>query len=134
VRALVLKGSGTNFALNFYGNPSTATCIASTAMSTGGDMDLFEFHGAVPSVWATSQIAHSGLNVGFIASGSGYFVAEIEVEEITALEYARRKIQTSAGVPATTPDVIGQDLLDTTNNKWYKAKGVASSADWLLLN
>jgi len=41
---------------------------------------------------------------------------------------------TGSGVPGTTPLFIGQDYLDTSGNKWYKAKGTASSADWLILN
>ena len=38
------------------------------------------------------------------------------------------------GVPSSTPDFIGQEQLDTATNKFYKAKGTASSADWIALN
>ena len=39
-----------------------------------------------------------------------------------------------AGAPSSTPIFIGQEYLDTSAGKWYKAKGTASSADWLILN
>lgn len=39
-----------------------------------------------------------------------------------------------SGAPTMVPSYVKQEYIDTTNNKWYKAKGVASSADWLLLN
>lgn len=40
----------------------------------------------------------------------------------------------NAGTPnaAVTPDFIGQWCLDTTNNVWYRAKGVVNT-DWVLL-
>jgi hypothetical protein len=40
----------------------------------------------------------------------------------------------ASGVPSSTPEFIGQDYLDTATNKFYKAKGTASSADWIALN
>lgn len=40
----------------------------------------------------------------------------------------------ASGVPSSTPDFIGQEQLDTSTNKFYKAKGTASSADWIALN
>ena len=38
------------------------------------------------------------------------------------------------GAPGTTPVYIGQFYVDTQNSKLYFAKGVASSADWIILN
>ncbi len=38
------------------------------------------------------------------------------------------------GVPASTPVYIGQFYVDTTGEKLYFAKGVASSADWIIVN
>lgn len=43
-------------------------------------------------------------------------------------------IAIASGVPSSTPDFIGQEQLDTATNKFYKAKGTASSADWIVLN
>jgi len=40
----------------------------------------------------------------------------------------------ASGVPTSTPEFIGQDYLDTATNKFYKAKGTTSSADWVALN
>jgi len=39
-----------------------------------------------------------------------------------------------SGVPATTPVYIGQFYVDTTGEKLYFSKGIASSADWIILN
>lgn len=41
---------------------------------------------------------------------------------------------TGSGVPSSTPLYIGMEYLDTLNSKWYKAKGVSSSSDWVILN
>jgi hypothetical protein len=41
--------------------------------------------------------------------------------------------RTHAGAPTETPYFIGEELLDTTNGKWYKAKGL-TSGDWVTLN
>lgn len=43
-------------------------------------------------------------------------------------------MRTGIVAPTVTPYVIGERFLDTAANKWYMAKGTASSADWLLLN
>ena len=43
-------------------------------------------------------------------------------------------ITQASGVPSSTPEFIGQDYLDTATSKFYKAKGTASSADWVALN
>lgn len=42
---------------------------------------------------------------------------------------------TYAGDPTNnvTPEFVGQDCLDTTNSKWYKAASTASSS-WKALN
>lgn len=41
--------------------------------------------------------------------------------------------QIKAGTPTRTPLVIGEEFLDTTNSDFYKAKGTASSADYIVL-
>jgi hypothetical protein len=41
--------------------------------------------------------------------------------------------RTSSGAPTVTPNFVGEELLDTTNGKWYKAKG-ATGSDWVALN
>lgn len=61
------------------------------------------------------------------------------VTKSNAMQAAGRKtgvgtIAIASGVPSSTPDFIGQEQLDTATNKFYKAKGTASSADWIALN
>ena len=41
---------------------------------------------------------------------------------------------TGTAAPTTTPAFIGQEFIDTTNKKAYKAMGTTSSPDWILLN
>lgn len=43
------------------------------------------------------------------------------------------KTRTGTGKPAIVPRVFGQDYYDSSNNKWYKAKGTSSVDDWVLL-
>lgn len=38
------------------------------------------------------------------------------------------------GAPATTPSYVGQTYLDLVNKKEYTAFGIASSADWVIIN
>jgi hypothetical protein len=61
------------------------------------------------------------------------------VTKSNAMQAAGKKtgvgtIAIASGVPSSTPDFIGQEQLDTATNKFYKAKGTASSADWIALN
>ena len=39
-------------------------------------------------------------------------------------------ISTGTSAPTTTPSVVGDIFVDTTNNTVYIATGIASSADW----
>lgn len=47
--------------------------------------------------------------------------------------YVKRP-KTGTTAPTTTPYYIGQEFIDTTNKKVYKAAGTSSTADWALLN
>ncbi|HDR6300245.1 TPA: hypothetical protein QCU59_004034 [Bacillus cereus] len=47
------------------------------------------------------------------------------------IELARTR--TGTGKPAIVPRAFGQDYYDSSNNKWYKAKGTSSVDDWVLL-
>jgi hypothetical protein len=44
-----------------------------------------------------------------------------------------KRPKTGTGTPSLTPDYIGQEYIDTTNKKVYKACGLTSS-DWVVLN
>jgi hypothetical protein len=41
---------------------------------------------------------------------------------------------TGTTAPSSTPQKIGQEYYDTTNKKLYKAFGVSSSTDWIIMN
>lgn len=43
-------------------------------------------------------------------------------------------INSGAGAPTSTPVKIGDDYLDLTNKKYYKAFGTSSSSDWIIQN
>ena len=49
---------------------------------------------------------------------------------VTVQQIINAGIQLGAGVPASTPDFIGQTYIDTTAKRKYVATGIASSADW----
>jgi len=53
---------------------------------------------------------------------------------ISAPSWGWKTSESGSDAPTTTPKYVGQEYLATTTSKWYKAKGTASSADWLLLN
>jgi len=42
----------------------------------------------------------------------------------------RSVASSGAGVPSSTPTMIGAIYYDTTNGKFYLAAGTSSSADW----
>jgi len=42
----------------------------------------------------------------------------------------RGSASSGAGVPSSTPSILGAIYIDTTNLKIYIATGTASSADW----
>lgn len=43
-------------------------------------------------------------------------------------------VSSGSGAPSSTPKKIGDEYLDITNSKTYKAFGTSSSADWKPLN
>jgi hypothetical protein len=44
------------------------------------------------------------------------------------------KVTSGIGAPVAAPIILGQEYLDTTNKKAYKAFGTSSISDWVLLN
>lgn len=45
-----------------------------------------------------------------------------------------RTLTTGTAAPTTTPAKVGDEYIDTTNKKVYKATGTSSSSDWTILN
>ncbi|PGN53939.1 hypothetical protein CN978_30010 [Priestia megaterium] len=56
-----------------------------------------------------------------------------QVQPTTENPYNKRP-KTGIAAPTTVPYYIGQEFVDTTNKKVYKAVGTSSSADWVALN
>ena len=64
-------------------------------------------------------------------SGSAPFNGRVIVRKFTPnVELNPATITQGAGVPSTTPSIVGNTYVDTTNDEAYTAVGVASSADW----
>lgn len=61
-------------------------------------------------------------------------VTKSNAMQAAGLKIGTGTLGTGSGVPSSTPNFIGQDYLDTVTNKFYKAKGTATSADWVALN
>jgi hypothetical protein len=72
--------------------------------------------------------AADGDPLGFycIESGSGHGGAG----NGTWTPFGQVGYRTSAGDPTSTPNFIGEELLDTTNKIWYKAVGTTGADDW----
>lgn len=50
-------------------------------------------------------------------------------------ERGQNGFRSSLGAPSVNAIYVGEELLDTTNNKWYKAKNTGTGAtDWVALN
>jgi lysophospholipase L1-like esterase len=50
------------------------------------------------------------------------------------VDFVESKTTTGTAAPTTTPIKIGDEFIDTTNKKLYKAMGTSSSSDWVLVN
>lgn len=102
---------------------------------TGSRVDTITF---TPSNGAHTVMGGASYVVSGVASvmmATAWFDYEASNWVITAtpLHPATTPL-TGSGPPGFTPSYIGQEYLDIPGSKWYKAKGVASSADWLILN
>jgi hypothetical protein len=76
-------------------------------------------------VWKSSP-SQGGI-LGWICITGGVDTAAVWVE------FGQAGYRTGTSAPSGTPLKVGEDWLDTTNRKWYKAVGL-TSADWVALN
>lgn len=65
-----------------------------------------------------------------VLGGNGVTAPTSDIEALKALVDALVAPTSQAGVPSSTPTVIGQLNVDTTANRLYVATGTGSSADW----
>lgn len=66
------------------------------------------------------------------ATGNASAVAVV-LPTHSLLPFGQISYRTHAGIPTETPNFIGEEMLDTTNGKWYKSKSL-TSGDWVALN
>lgn len=76
-------------------------------------------------VWKNSP--SQGGSLGWICTTGGLDSASVWQE------FGQAGYRTGSGAPTVTPLKVGEDFLDTTNRKWYKAVAL-TSADWVALN
>jgi len=120
-----------------YSYPIEFTFFSDTGISFTLSANNMEF-----SANEILKVTNTGNDIDPTESNSCMMKLERGVRSVTksnAMQAAGLKIGTGtlgtgSGVPNTTPNFIGQDYLDTATNKFYKAKGTASSADWIALN
>jgi len=120
-----------------YSYPIEFTFFSDTGISFNLSVINMEF-----SANEILKVTNTGNDIDPTESNSCMMKLERGVRSVTksnAMQAAGLKIGTGtlgtgSGVPNTTPNFIGQDYLDTATNKFYKAKGTASSADWIALN
>ena len=74
----------------------------------------------------------STMNValGIVQQNEVHTIRDIQERLISSVIFVPI-ISSGSGVPTTTPDKIGDIYVDTTNFKFYTAKGTSSSADWI---
>lgn len=53
-----------------------------------------------------------------------------EWNDMVTDQKTRGSASSGAGVPSSTPSVLGAIYIDTTNGKVYISTGISSSADW----
>lgn len=69
-----------------------------------------------------------------IAPQSTAAKAPIAVTGTVTNRYADRYEALGGVAPTSVPTYVGQELIDSSGSKVYKAKGYTSSADWVALN
>lgn len=81
-------------------------------------------------------MSESSSNVGLnLPVGSDVFDFDKFLRQNFLKLDARLLVKTGTAVPTINADFIGQDFIDTTNRKVYKAVAIGTGAmDWVLLN
>lgn len=54
----------------------------------------------------------------------------VDIPAHLLMPFGQIDYRTSTAAPSVTPFFVGEELLDTTNGKWYKSKGLTAS-DWV---
>jgi hypothetical protein len=120
-----------------YSYPIEFTFFSDTAISFTPSTSFMEY-----SVNNILKVPNTGNDTNPTESNSCLMKLARGIRSVTksnAMQAAGVKIgtgtiNTASGVPSTVPEFIGQDYLDTATNKFYKAKGTSTSADWIALN
>lgn len=69
-----------------------------------------------------------------VSNADGVSTVQLWGDPITHRLLVQNPISSGSGAPNSTPSFIGQDYIDTTGKKVYKATGTSSSSDWTILN
>lgn len=98
-------------------------------------------NGSSQAVYGRFNIPRTGSDVAVIigCGGSGNLHNALEVGSDMVLKAMDGKYnipccKTGTTPPDTAPDYVGQEYLDTTNKKAYKAFGTTGASDWVALN
>ena len=105
-------------------------------LSVNAESDLvFSAQKIIPATGAGNDVIPTESNSCMITLARGTkCVTKSNAMQAAGAKTGVGTIAIASGVPSSTPDFIGQEQLDTATNKFYKAKGTASSADWIALN
>ena len=118
-----------NGAVSIQNGAATGVELGSTTVPSTTFLD---FHSSGAATDYDVRLAVTNGDTGNAGKGNfsmscGAGLAKINSQSIVT-------VKTGTVAPSTAPDFIGQDYLDTTAKKAYKSFGVASSADWVILN
>lgn len=137
--AITLIPGNNTFLVNTSATPITAV-DASSRRLTGETVTLLALSGPITLSEAN---ADSNTNIWLAGRGPTLVIPQNGTAVLTRYDASRNWVLTSVTpvVPATgtvapssTPSYVGQEYIDTTAGKVYKATGTASSADWKILN
>lgn len=138
----------TAFGLSNYGNTTFSI------KSGGGLYGAFTLGSTTPLAWSTSVSTSvavpdiyisrtaakeltlsSNLSTGIVKLKYAATPTYTALDSLTLVNAGSVPIISSgAAAPTTTPVKIGDEYLDLTNKKYYKAFGTSSSADWVIQN
>jgi len=109
-----------------------ASAGAEIGSTTVAGTSFVDFHSSGSNIDYDVRLSVSGGSATIV--GQGVYNISCGVGRATVNSQTIVTIKTGISAPTTAPDVIGQEYLDTTNKKSYKAFGISSSSDWVILN
>lgn len=138
VRAVTPAGlAGSALAAAVAANSAKVTNATHTGDVTGSGVLAIGALKVTGAMVAANTLAHGKLEIAPTMTmpgnntGGATTLLNLTPAQIRTM-LATPSVSSGAGTPSSTPAAVGDEYHDTTNDLWYKAKGIATSADWKL--